>query len=117
MENVAENFQKTADEFQKAGQQNYQAMLRSYGELNKGFQAIAERWVEFTKRSFEDANRTWEQLIRAKSVDQALEIQSDYAKRAYDNWIAEASKIGEMYSSAARDAYRPVEQTVTKHSN
>lgn len=117
MENVAENFQKTADEFQKAGKQNYQAMLRSYGELNKGFQAIAERWVEFSKRSFEDATRTWEQLMRAKSVDQALEIQSDYARRAYDNWMAEASKIGEMYTSAARDAYRPVEKTVTKHSN
>jgi hypothetical protein len=51
-----------------------------------------------------------------KSLDQAFEIQSNYAKRAYDSWMAEASKIGEMYTSAARDAYKPVEQAVTKHT-
>jgi phasin family protein len=117
MEQVTDNFQKTADEFQKRGKDNYDAMVRSYGELNKGFQAIAARWTEFSKRSFEDATRTWEQLIGAKSLDQALEIQTNYAKRAYDNWMAEASKIGEMYRSAARDAYKPVEKTVTKHTD
>jgi phasin family protein len=117
MQKVTEDFQKTADEFQKAGKDNYEAMVRSYGELNKGFQAIVARWTEFSKQSFEDATRTWEQLIGAKSLDQAFEIQTNYAKRAYDNWMAEASKIGEMYTSAARDAYRPVEKAVTKQTN
>jgi hypothetical protein len=28
--------------------------------------------------------------------------------------MAEMSKIGEMYSSAARDAYKPVEQAMAK---
>jgi len=117
MEKVTDNFQKTADEFQKRGKDNYDAMVRSCGELNKGFQAIAARWTEFSTRSFEDATRTWGQLIGAKSLDQALEIQTNYAKRAYDNWMSEASKIGEMYRSAARDAYKPVEQTVAKHTD
>jgi phasin family protein len=117
MQKVAEDLQKTAEEFQKTGKDNYEAMVRSYGALNKGFQAIGARWAEFSKRSFEDATRTWEQLISAKSLDQAFEIQTNYAKRAYDNWIAEASKISEMYSSAARDAYRPVERVVTKHTD
>ena len=31
------------------------------------------------------------------------------------NWMAEISKIGEMYSSTARDAYKPVEKTLEKH--
>ena len=32
-------------------------------------------------------------------------IQNEYAKKAYDTWVAEASKLGEMYAAIARDAY------------
>jgi phasin family protein len=107
--------QKAVDDFQKMGKDNYDAMVRSYGDLNKGFQAIAASWAEFSKRSFEDATRAWEQMIGAKSLESAMEIQTNYAKNAYDNWMAEMSKIGEMYSSTARDAYKPVEKTMEKH--
>jgi phasin family protein len=104
-----------AADFQKIGQDNYDAMFRAYGEMNQGSQAIFARWGEFSKRSFEDATRTWEQLIAAKSLDQAFEIQTNYAKHAYDNWMSEMSKLGEMYSSIVRDAYKPVEKTMEKH--
>jgi phasin family protein len=107
--------QKAVDDFQKMGKDNYDAIIRSYGEMNKGFQAIVARWAEFSKRSFEDATRAWEQMISAKSIESAMEIQTNYAKSAYDNWMAEMSKIGEMYSSTARDAYKPVEKTMERH--
>jgi phasin family protein len=111
---MLEPMQKASEDFQKMGKDNYDAMVRSYGELNKSFQAIASRWTDFSKRSFEDSTRAWEQMIGAKSIEQAFEIQTNYVKKAYDNWMAEMSKIGEMYSSAARDAYKPVEQAMAK---
>jgi phasin family protein len=117
MHKAAEDFQKMGNEFQKLGKVNYDAMMRSYGEMTKGFQAIAARWTDFSKRSFEDATRTFEQLVGAKSLEQAFEIQSRYAKNAYDNWMAETSKIGEMYTAAARDAYKPVEQAMAKRTD
>ena len=113
---MLEPMQKANDDFQKMGKDNYDAMLRSYGELTKGFQAIAARMTDYSKRSFEDATRTFEQLVGAKSLEQAFEIQSQYAKKAYDNWMTEASKIGEMYAAAARGAYKPVEQAVAKRT-
>ena len=64
------------NDFQKIGTDNYEAMSRSYGELNRG-PAIFARWVEFSKRSFDDATRTWEKLIAVKSLDQAFEIQAN----------------------------------------
>jgi len=45
-----------------------------------------------------------------------MEIQSNDAKNAYDSWMAEASVLGEMYAATAREAYKPVEQAVTKQS-
>ena len=50
-----------------------------------------------------------------KSVEQAFEIQSQYAKRAYDAHLAEVSKLGEMYVGLVRDAYKPVERAFTKN--
>ena len=111
---MLEPMQKASEDFEKLGKDNYDVMVRSYGELNKTYQAIAERWTDFSKQSLEDAMREWQQMISAKSPDQVLQIQSENAKKAYDDWMAEMTKLGEMYSSATRDAYKPVEQATTK---
>jgi len=111
---MLEQFQNANNDFQKMGKDNYDAMVRSYGELNKGLQAIAARWTAFSKDAFEDATRTFEKLVGVKSFEQAIEIQSAYAKRAYDSWVAEATKVGEMYADVAREAYKPVEKAVAK---
>jgi hypothetical protein len=111
---MLEQFQNANNDFQKMGKDNYDAMVRSYGELNKGLQAIAARWTAFSKDAFEDATRTFEKLVGVKSFEQAVEIQSAYAKRAYDSWVAEATKLSEMYTDVAREAYKPVEKAVAK---
>jgi len=112
IQEMLEPFQKVTDDFQKMGKTNYEAVLRSYSELNKGFQAIGAKMTDYSKRAFEDATRAFEQLVGAKSLEHAVEIQSQYAKKAYDTWVAEASKLGEMYVAVARDAYKPVEKAV-----
>jgi hypothetical protein len=114
---MLEPMQKATDNFQKTSKDNYDAMVRSYGELNKGLQAIAARVTDYSKTAFEDATRAFEQLVGAKSFESVIEIQSQYAKKAYETWVAEASKLGEMYTSVARDAYKPVEKVVTKKAS
>ena len=113
---MLEPFQKASDDFQKVSKDNYDAVLRSYGELNKGFRTIAARMTDYSKQAFEDATRPFEQLVGAKSLESVIEIQSHYAKKAYDSWLAEASKLGEMYAAIARDAYKPVSEPSPKRS-
>ena len=104
------------EEFQKVGKDGFDAAVRSFGEVNKGFQAIAAEVTGYSKRAFEDGTRTFEQLAGAKSVEQAIEIQSQYVKRAYDAYTAEVSKLGEMYVGLARNAYQPVKSALAKKS-
>ena len=52
--------------------------------------------------------------MSAKSVEEVLEIQSQYAKKAYDNYMSEVSKLGEMYLAIARNASKPVEKAAAK---
>jgi hypothetical protein len=109
-----EEFKKVSEEFQKVSKDGFDAAVRSFGEVNKGFQAIAAKVTDYSKKAFEDGTRTFEQLLGAKSVEQAIEIQSQFAKKAYDTYIAEMSKLGEMYVAIARDAYKPLEQVFSR---
>ena len=104
------NFQ----DFQKFGQVNVDTAMKAMGDWNKGWQAIAAEMTDYSKRTFEDGTATFEKLVSAKSVEQAVEIQSAYAKKAYDTLVAEATKLSELYVNLARDAYKPVEQVVKK---
>jgi hypothetical protein len=105
---------RTDDQFQRASQEGFYAVVRAYGEANKGLQAIAAEVADYSKKALEDATRAFQQLVTAKSAEQAFEIQSQYAKKAYDAYIAEASKLGEMWTALAREAYKPVERAVAK---
>ena len=60
--------------------------------------------------NFPSLPATLEKLMSSKSVEQAVEIQTSYAKRAYDDYMQQMSKIGGMYASMAKEAYKPVEK-------
>jgi len=106
--------QRFNNEVQRAGKDGFDAVVSSFGEANKGFQAIAAEITAYSKKSFEDGTRAFEQLLGAKSFEQVIEIQSQYARMAYEAYVAELSKLGEMYAGLTRNAYKPVEQAAAK---
>jgi hypothetical protein len=56
-------------------------------EANQGFQSLGAEMMTYSKAAFDDAIRTWGQLIGVRSLEQAMQIQSEYAKRVYeDHW-------------------------------
>ncbi len=103
---------KNFEDIQKLGQTNVDAAMKAFGEWNKGWQAIAAEMTDYTKRSFEEGTATIEKLLSAKSLEQAIEIQTGYAKRAYDEYMHQVSKIGGLYAELAKEAYKPVERAL-----
>jgi hypothetical protein len=73
---------RTGEQFQRASQEGFDAVVRAYGEANKGLQAIAAEVADYSKKTLEDATSAFQQLVTAKSAEQAFEIQSQYAKKA-----------------------------------
>jgi phasin family protein len=106
---MTEEANRMGQEAQERVQSGFEAASRSFSEANKGFQALAAEMMEYSKAAFDDAIRTWEQLIGVRSLEQAIQIQSDYAKRVYENHMAELKKLGEMTVGMVRDASKPVE--------
>lgn len=97
-------------DFQKLSQTNVDTAVKVFGDLNKGWQAIAAEMTDYSKRAFEESTATLEKLMAAKSVEQAFEIQTSFAKRAYDDYVHQMTKIGSMYTNLAKDAYKPMEK-------
>lgn len=105
---------KNFDDVQKLSKDNMDAAMKSFGALSKATQAIATEVADYSKKSFEDSTKVVEKLLGAKSLDKAIEIQTDYAKTAYENFVAEATKIGELYADLAKETYKPFEAYVVK---
>ena len=108
---------KNLDDMQKVGKDNMDATLRSFGAVSKSVQAIAVEVADYSKKSFEQSTAAMEKLFGAKSIEKAIEVQSDYVKSTYEGFVAEATKLGELYTELAKESYKPIESYLTKVSN
>ena len=105
---------KNIDELQQFGKDNMDATLKSFGSLSKSMQAIAVELADYSKKAFEQGTAATEKLIGAKSLEKAFEVQSDFVKSSYEGFVAEATKLGELYSDLAREVYKPFESQFGK---
>ena len=105
---------KNFEDIQKLGKDNADVAMKQFGTVSKGWQAIATEFADYSKKSFENGTAALEKLIGAKSLEKAFEVQSDYAKSAYEGFVAEATKLGELYADLAKETYRPFESQFGK---
>jgi len=105
---------KNFEDMQKLGKDNMDATVTALSVLSKGFQTIAIEMTDYTRKVFEDGNAAAEKLLAAKSFDKALEVQSDYVKASYEQFVAQATKVGELYAGLAQEAYGPFESCIAK---
>ncbi len=102
------------DDMQKLGKDNLDATAKSLGALSKSALAITSEMADYSKQAFEDGSKALEKLFGAKTLEQAVEIQTDFAKTAYEGFIAGATKIGELYTDLAKETYKSFESNLSK---
>ena len=105
------------DTIQKFSKDNVDAALKSFGVVSKGAQAIAVESADYAKKSFEQSSAVVEKLVGAKSLEKAIEIQTDYVKSAYEGFVAQSTKLGELYTNLAKEAFKPYEGLVAVAAN
>jgi phasin family protein len=80
----------------------------------KGLQTIAAETTEYSKKSLEGGTAFFERLLGVKSLESAIQLQSEYAKAAYAHFVEYVTKISELYSNLAKEALQPLEAVVAK---
>src|SRR5882762_1423311 len=100
---------KNLEDMQKFGKDNADASLKSFGVLSKNFQAIAVEVADYSKKAFEEGAAATEKLIGAKSLDKVIEVQTAYLKTAYEGFLSQSAKLGELYAGLAQETCKPYE--------
>ena len=96
------------------GNAQLDAVNASTNAFPAGFQAIATAYGDYTKKSFEDTKSFVEKLSAVKSLDKAIEVQTEFAKSAYETFVAESQKIAGLYTDLAKQTFKPLEGMVAK---
>jgi phasin family protein len=102
------------EDIQSYGKEQFETAVASATSLQNGFHAIASAYGDYTKKSFEDTKSFVEKLSGVKSLDKAIEAQTEFAKSAYENFVAESQKIAGLYGDLAKQTFKPLEGIVAK---
>jgi len=102
------------DGLQKLAKVNMDASMKSFDLMTKNIQTIATEMTDYTKRSVENSTKALEKMVGAKSIDQIVQVQSEYAKAAYEDYFAEATKLGKLCADLGTEAFKPYEGLTSK---
>jgi hypothetical protein len=96
------------EDFQKFSKEQLEAFTAASTTLSKGLQEMAAESTDYSKKAFAAGSAMFEKLVGANSVESAIQIQTEYAKQAYESFIAQSSKVSELCTKVASEALKPV---------
>jgi hypothetical protein len=96
--------------YRNAATTGLKATGRSVGDFNDGFREIADEMNEYSVRSLENVFRAWQQFLDARPLRQAVELQTRYAQNAYEAYVGEMTRLGELYLNLTRRVSKPLRQ-------
>jgi hypothetical protein len=84
------------------------SFMTDFASVQKNLTAIATAQTDFAKSSFEANKAYFEKLAGVKSPDKFVELTTEWAKSAQETFVAEATKIGDLYKEFVQEAFKPI---------
>jgi phasin family protein len=115
-EQMRENIDRTMtamSEFGAFGKENMEAIVASATVTAKGFEAMSGRAVAFSKLAVENHMSAAKTIMGSKSVQEMVERQTEYARTAFDTYLAEMNQMSDLWSGLAKEAFKPLNERVS----
>jgi phasin family protein len=100
---------KNYDQFVGFGKDTVEAYAKAANVAGKGAETLHNEIYTYSKQSIEDSIAATKALMGSKSVHEAFELQSDFAKTAFDAYVGELTKISELFVSTTKEAFEPLQ--------
>jgi phasin family protein len=104
---------KTTEEFVAFGQANMEALVKSGQIWSTGVQELTKQFASTAKASFDESVSTFKAISTVKSVKEALELQSAFAKTAFEKAVAESKQITDASIKLTEATLAPITARVT----
>jgi len=89
-----------------------EAVAKSATVAGKGVETLNNEIYAYSKQSIEDTIAASKAIMGAKSVHEAFEFQTDFAKSAFETYVGELSKFGELMTATTKDTFAPLQGRV-----
>jgi hypothetical protein len=99
---------------QKLGNGGVEAAASAASSYAGSFQMFADEATDYSKKSLESGSAFIEKLRGARSLESAIQIQSDYAKSAYAEFLAYLVKMSDLYCNLFKRGTTPIEKVASK---
>ena len=93
--------------------ENVEALVASMTKAGKGVEQINAAVMAYTKSAMEDGVAAAKKMAGAKSVQEIIELQTDYAKSSLDTYIGEMNRVTDLYATTMKDAFKPLNERVS----
>jgi phasin family protein len=103
---------KSLDELTEMTRANVDALIASAKAATAGVEQVMTHLTETTRKSFEDTTAMVKTLAAAKTPNELMQLQSDFAKAQFDAAVADYSKLTEMMVKLAGEVMEPVQNQV-----
>jgi len=101
------------NELNAHSKKNLEAMVASATAATKGAESLGAQAMAFSKAAMERQVEAAKALTSARSVQEAVELQTAFAKSALETYMAELNRATETVSSTVKDSLRPLNERAT----
>jgi phasin family protein len=91
------------------GKDTAEALIKSATVAGKGAESLHNEIYAYTKLSMEDSIAAGKAILGAKSVHEAVELQTGFAKAAFENYVAELTKFNQLFTATAKESFAPLQ--------
>ncbi len=103
---------KTAEKVTTFSQGNLEAMMKSSQILATGFTELSKLMAASARASLDETMNTVRALTTVKSVKEAVELQTSFARASMEKAMSESGKITEHSLKLAEQAMAPISARV-----
>ena len=109
----AEKSLSALNDMNAQGKRNLEAMVASVTAATRAAETLGAQAMSYTKASMERQVEVARALTGARSVQEAVELQTTYARTALETYVAEMNKATEVMSAAMKDTLKPLNERAT----
>ncbi len=92
---------------------NLEALVASVTAATKGAETLGARAIAYSKKSVEDQVAAAKTLAGAKSVQEVVELQTAFAKSAFETYVAEMNRMTETVATSVKESMSPINERMT----
>ena len=104
---------KSVNEINSFAKDNVDAVIASATAAGKNAETLNANAVAYAKNSMESAVAATKALTTAKSVQDMIEVQTDFVKSSMDMFLGELNKTTDLYAGAVKEVAKPINERLS----